>query len=889
MTGGAEAAKVFIEKPIAHRASDAEPLNFESIPVEIVASLDARLIAEYDTRVLLEVPDGQLESFEERARALGYGSYARPEFDRIRINGYDFVSDGGRPDLPPGLEIERYEGEIGLYLIQMVGPPKQEWVSDLRDSADIVRYFSENTFLVRACPGALDGFLSHPEIQYIGVHQPAFKVQQTLLDLEQQAISVVIQLDEGQDIEPFEDWFEQSEGRKASVSRGGIFVNVRLKLNRTQIVAAARRPEVLWIEAYVAPAPSDERHAMVVADQITGPRPALPTTGLRYESWLGAKGFCVSSTLGECITYDTKIAVFDTGLDSNSCYWGLSDPAAYDPVQGTCTYPWVKNRHPDFGGNGSESRQSNFFCIQETIDPNANPPEPDFCQSGDLDDLRCFDYISSISQYRMSFTDSQYGVVHGTSVASLAAGSAFEGGYDQDELGYYKGWGMAPRAQLVTAKVLFHSGGNDFGTTEYQCVMSRSHGVGARFANNSWNQQGGSWGQQADETGYSFLSQLMDSLVRDADPYDQTLIEPETIIFSAGNLEDVAYNPDALVQAPGNAKNVISVGASEGWQEPNENRPCCSQFAGCHSCSEDGGDDVGNIFGLSLRSTEDGRIKPDLVAPGTRLRAALSMDENSDGLHQCFGGTSGAAPLVTGSAVLVDAWLRSQPTPIEASPAMLKAMLVAHADDLYEGKDWLPEVAYQTGFEILGHSPSAPQGWGRVNLNTLIPDNGGTPSGRLFYDEDHETVNVQRRFSGSLTTWSDNLEVADSNKDVIVVLAYTDKAGALGASTAAVNNLNLQVVDGGGPSASRYYGNKFILGTEYSRRFPGFIGWAWPDSLNNVEVIRIPTGEIVDEDFTVVVSAATLGGVGVPGLDGGGNNQDFALYVVNAFQEGGGQ
>jgi hypothetical protein len=245
---------------------------------------------------------------------------------------------------------------------------------------------------------------------------------------------------------------------------------------------------------------------------------------------------------------------------------------------------------------------------------------------------------------------------------------------------------------------------------------------------------------------------------------------------------------------------------------------------------------------------------------------------------------------VTGSAVLVDAWLQVILYPWEPSPAMLKAVLVAHADDLYGGKDWLPKVAgYQPDYEPLEHSPSLPQGWGRVDLDTLIPDGGGAALGRVFYREDHETSGVERRFSGGLTTWSDNLEIVDPNQDLIVVMAYTDAAGSEGATTAAVNNLNLTVVDGWGPGASHYYGNKFESGGFYSVRFPGSIGWALPDHLNNVEVIRVPAGEIDDDGFSVAVYAATLGGVGVPGLDGGAFNQDFALYIINAQEAGGGQ
>jgi len=52
----------------------------------------------------------------------------------------------------------------------------------------------------------------------------------------------------------------------------------------------------------------------------------------------------------------------------------------------------------------------------------------------------------------------------------------------------------------------------------------------------------------------------------------------------------------------------------------------------------------------------------------------------------------------------------------------------------------------------------------------------------------------------------------------------------------------------------------------------------------------IPMEIITELGATLVADfAATLGWVGVPGLDGGAYNQDFALYIINAQQAGGGQ
>ena len=57
------------------------------------------------------------------------------------------------------------------------------------------------------------------------------------------------------------------------------------------------------------------------------------------------------------------------------------------------------------------------------------------------------------------------------------------------------------------------------------------------------------------------------------------------------------------------------------------------------------------------------------------------------------------------------------------------------------------------------------------------------------------------------------------------------------------------------------------------------------DTRNNVEVLNIDPARFVNpanRTFTVRVWAANLNGAGVPGAAGGANNQDFALFAINA-------
>ena len=67
----------------------------------------------------------------------------------------------------------------------------------------------------------------------------------------------------------------------------------------------------------------------------------------------------------------------------------------------------------------------------------------------------------------------------------------------------------------------------------------------------------------------------------------------------------------ASIASPGTAKNVITVGASEGV------RPLVQLTCGI---GDGGADQARDIIDFSSRGpTNDGRLKPDVVAPGTRI------------------------------------------------------------------------------------------------------------------------------------------------------------------------------------------------------------------------------------------------------------------------------
>lgn len=107
---------------------------------------------------------------------------------------------------------------------------------------------------------------------------------------------------------------------------------------------------------------------------------------------------------------------------------------------------------------------------------------------------------------------------------------------------------------------------------------------------------------------------------------------------------------------PGNADSVITVGATHRFWP--------------HT--------YGVSFFSSRGPTGDGRVKPDLVAPGERIHAPYEVVEGHGGTWDDLDGTSMAAPHVSGAAAM----LMSRYTELIAQPRRIKQILCESATDL---------------------------------------------------------------------------------------------------------------------------------------------------------------------------------------------------------------
>ena len=396
---------------------------------------------------------------------------------------------------------------------------------------------------------------------------------------------------------------------------------------------------------------------------------------------------------------------------------------------------------------------------------------------------------------------------HGTHCAGIVLGNGATGEVDDD--GYLYGLGVAPGARLVGQRI-FDGAGNYRPPPSFTRMVQDAVSVGAYVGSNSWGDYSG--GQ------YDLTAAEFDALVRDADP-DFPGDQQYVLEFSAGNSGPARQT----ILSPALAKNVIATGATQNnrFEFPlyGEGQEVMADFS-------------------SRGPTADGRIKPDLVAPGTwiaSLRSLFANDNNAWGpiseyyLYQ--GGTSQSGPHVSGGAAVAIHWYEAT-RGVRPSPALVKAMLINSAEDM--GTAVIPDGGGFFGGDpddggggiVVGDTDPVPnhdEGWGRMDLVTLI-------------DSDRRFEFVEQD-AGLVTDQVFERRVVVGSGDLFkVTLVYTDVPALPAAIPALVNDLDLEVE---APNGDLYRGNAFADGESVANTFAA-------DRLNNVEAVHLsepPAGE----------------------------------------------
>ncbi len=374
---------------------------------------------------------------------------------------------------------------------------------------------------------------------------------------------------------------------------------------------------------------------------------------------------------------------------------------------------------------------------------------------------------------------------HGTFSAGNAAGEDFNNNAYSTTPNANNG--NAPRARLSHGNLydLTFTGG----TKSFLDYLYAASQDGANIHTNSWDDKSTS--------AYTQLSEDLDQFTWD----------------NEDNLVIIGPDNNGTIRPPDNAKNALVVNAT--MQNPNQN-----QFSS----------------GITMFSN-DGRRKPDLMAPGASIVSA-------DGGTQCgtrtAGGTSFAAPSVAGCAALVrqyylEGWYptgtRQPHHQFTPSGALLKATLINSTVDV-------------TG--IAGYPAPAigGEGWGR-----LLLDNA------LYFQNDLTNLTIWdvRHNNGLYTGLSNNhtINIAGTTVPMKITLVWTEPA-ALSTTAPMINDLDLAVT---APNGDVFRGNDFTNGQST-------VNGTVIDNLNNVEMVLVNTPQVGQYTIQIIGTAVNTGNPG---------------------------
>ncbi len=661
----------------------------------------------------------------------------------IRLKAAQFTpSLGEAPNIPPGLTIASYAaGQRGYYIVQFVGPVLQEWKDQIAaEGAEILDYIPDYAFKVRMNPAEAVRVEALGSVAWVGLFQPAYKLSPDLLRDGVHVYSV--RLERGANF-GLAVAAIQTSGAELLLRSGD---RLMVAADSAQLDAIAHVLDVAWVENFVF----KEKFSADASGN--------------FNEYAGS---IIGADIAHANGYDGSgqiLAISDTGLGTGS---GTPHP---DIPSGriTAIYDWAT-----------------------------------------VDSPGCYDAFPDGAQD----VDSGHGT-H-TSLSAISDGD-----------GSGRGKGTAPGANLVFQAI------EDYIETEVFCASSpdgyyltglpadlhdlfqQAYDDGARIHSNSWGSDvNGDYTQDsADTDDFIWNNPLM------------------TITFSAGN-SGTDGNSNGIVDndsigSPATAKNLLTIGASE--NDRGDDYPCDTGLAYTACAAQSGLNVIATYFqswptdfptnplrndpiagnaeqmaAFSSRgNTDDGRIKPDVVAPGTWILSGYSdkYQQEYDGSpnpqpnpdtwqydgwgfpltdeYKYMGGTSMSNPLAAGAAAVVRDFYDTDYAH-DASAALVKATLINSAHDLLdENNDGVNDNDYPI--------PNVHEGWGRIDLANATDDS------HLFYD-------VSPGLNTSDSTVYE-FYVSSSGTPFKVTLVWTDYPSTAGAGTNLVNNLNLVVTS---PSATQ--------------------------------------------------------------------------------------
>jgi uncharacterized protein (TIGR03437 family) len=764
----------------------------------------------------------------------------------------------------------------GYFIVQYRGAIQSTWAAELQARGiEITGYLPNNAYIVKASADQIAQAQSYAGVRWIGAYGAGLKIAPELVEVSSasQNASTTALPPEGGTTTVIHVSLVSFKGEDAGALREAIG---RLA---SEPIIEERGDGRVW--AAMAIRREDLPNAVATLASLEGVEWLEQRRPHQLQNDNGVRAVQTGFAGGDTPLYRQGLTgagqvygTADSGLDTDHSQFRLDGNAAAQTLSYATTSASLSSGLLPFKITNQNNKVLVYYLLgsssflQLKDNPNGGQTLDPVKQSGSR-------YLNAVA-----YDDSAY-EYHGTLTTSVAVGRNYGANGSGAVPGIptrSTGDGVAPDAKIVFQDVGHPSGqlpGVD--SVSQTLIHQQAYSSGVRAHNNSYG--------PAPPAIYD----------QDAADVDDIMwrLRDYTVFYSAGNESPGDY------QVTNAAKNNIVVGA-------------------CDSPSGKGS--LENLASYSNHGpTFDGRIKPDIVAPGAVIgatenpdsartssynnstsatakdAAVNATDPNNEAnlLETAATGTSFASAMVAGSALLVRQYFtdgfypsgaRTTNNAFTPSNALIKAIILNSGRNL-TGRFTRSNYPISAS----GALPNSGQGWGRIALDDALYFAGDRRELKVLADiYNGATASEANRPAPNPAittgqTHSYQIPNVSNVEPLRITLAWSDPRAAVGSVVALVNDLNLEVVD---PAGNVYRGNM-----NFSDSWSKPAGDTAFDNRNPVEAVYIQNP--IPGTYTVRIIGANVPGNGQtqitaqPGdqkIDS--NKQGYALVATGNFTAG---
>ncbi|HEV8376823.1 MAG TPA: S8 family serine peptidase [Candidatus Polarisedimenticolia bacterium] len=252
----------------------------------LVARLSAervKILEDYGSFALVSITPEQQAHLKQAHLEVS----ALPERTRTGRGTIFFDTRNGDPAIPAHLQADLAREPLqGHYIVQFIGPIKQEWLQSLQDSGvEFFDYLPSYSFVVSMQKRTAAQIRQLPFLQWVGVYHPAYKIVPSLLQPSAGDRALVVSLFPKENPARVEALLASWGAVVTDRWTQGAATGLQTAIPSDRVLDLARMPEVSWIEESSAPTVSNSDATWVLQSNQNSPQPnrSIHTHGLRGE------------------------------------------------------------------------------------------------------------------------------------------------------------------------------------------------------------------------------------------------------------------------------------------------------------------------------------------------------------------------------------------------------------------------------------------------------------------------------------------------------------------------------------------------------------------------------------------------------------------------------